>query len=174
MGPDSPRWQEVLRDRSQVLIRPVRKEDHAAERIFIETLSPQARRDRFLGQVKHPSSALIEQLTDIDYVHDVAFAAVLPGLPVDVFVGVARYSSTVQGSECECAVAVLDDWQERGLGTTLMRHLIGAARTNGINRMWSIDSAENHAMADLAAALGFDREADPDDASQVIHSLQIQ
>ena len=44
MGPDHPRWTETLRDQSQVVIRPVRNEDAAAERTFIESLSPQSRR----------------------------------------------------------------------------------------------------------------------------------
>ena len=39
--------------------------------------------------------------------------------------------------------------------------------------MWSIDSAENFAMSDLARYLGFQRSQDRDDASQVIHSLWL-
>lgn len=173
MGTEHPRWTEVLRDRSQVLIRPVRTQDAAAERTFIEALSPQARRYRFLGEVRHPSSEMIERLTDIDYVHDVAFAAVVHDDSRDKFVGVARYSTSADGTDCECAVTVLDDWQGKGLGTVLMKHLIDVARSRGIKHMWSIDSAENLAMADLAHHLGFQRSPDADDTTQVIHSLWL-
>jgi len=68
---------------------------------------------------------------------------------------------------------VLDDWQNKGLGAILMKHLIEVARSRGIKRMWSIDSAENLAMSDLAHYLGFQRSQDRDDASQVIHSLWL-
>lgn len=172
-GPDHPRWTEVLRDRSQVLIRPVRKDDAAEERAFIESLSPQSRRYRFLGQVRHPSSELIERFTDLDYVHELAFAAVVHEDGRDKFVGVSRYSTTADGTACEAAVTVLDDWQGKGLGSALMKHLIEVARSRGIKRMWSVDSAENLAMSDLARYLGFTRTVDPDDRTQVIHSLQL-
>jgi len=41
-GPEYPRWSETLHDHSQELIRPINKEDRAAERVFIEGLSAQA------------------------------------------------------------------------------------------------------------------------------------
>ena len=43
------------------------------ERAFIGSLSAQSRRFRFLGQIGCPSDEMIRGLTDIDYVHDVAF-----------------------------------------------------------------------------------------------------
>jgi GNAT superfamily N-acetyltransferase len=92
---------------------------------------------------------------------------------MDRFVGISRYSTSSDGTSCECAVTVLDDWQNKGLGAILMKHLIEVARSRGIKRMWSIDSAENLAMADLARYLGFQRSQDRDDASQVIHSLWL-
>ena len=55
LGPSYPRWTETLRDARQVVIRPVCPSDAAAERLFIESLSPQSRRYRFLGDVRHPS-----------------------------------------------------------------------------------------------------------------------
>ena len=39
--------------------------------------------------------------------------------------------------------------------------------------MYSIDSAENVEMADLARFLGFNRVIDPENASQVMHSLWL-
>ena len=139
LGPDYPRWTEVLRDHSQVLIRPVRKDDAAEERAFIEALSPQSRRYRFLGEVRQPSNEMIEKFTNMDYIHDLAFAAVVHDDSRDKFVGVSRYSTSADGTECECAVTVLDDWQNKGLGVILMRHLIDVARSRGIKRMWSLD-----------------------------------
>ena len=174
LGPDHPRWSETLRDRSRVVIRPITPKDRDAERTFIESLSPQARRFRFLGEVRHPSEELLTRLTTPDYRRDVAFAAVVPEDAHERFVGVARYSAAADGLSCECAVAVLDDWHNRGLGTALMRHLIEVARARGISCMYSVDSTENTAMADLAHFLGFDRALDKDDASLARHTLWLQ
>lgn len=172
-GPDYPRWSETLRDRSHVLIRPITPQDRDAERAFIEGLSPQSRRYRFLGQLRCPSERLIEQLTDIDYVHEVAFVAVSPQDSQEKIVGVSRYSTDQDGLNCECAVTVSDEWQRKGLGTLLMKHLMEVARARGIRRMTSIDSAENLQMKDLAKHLGFHTRVDPDDASQVLHELDL-
>jgi GNAT superfamily N-acetyltransferase len=174
LGPDYPRWSERLRSGAHVVIRPIVRQDAARERAFIESLSPAASRMRFLGQVRHPSSALIEQLTDIDHAHDVALAAIVPDDAEQRFLGVARYSASADGSDCECAVTVLDDWHDRGLGTALMRHLIEVARARGILFMHSIDSTENTEMAQLARFLGFSRHIDPNDGTQVEHRLLLQ
>ncbi len=172
-GPDYPRWSETLRDGSHVLIRPICKQDFAAERDFIETLSPQSRRYRFLGDVAHPSDELIRRFTDIDYEHEVAFAAVVHDDSKDKFVAVSRYSTNVDASSCECAITVMDDWQGKGLGVIMLRHLIDVARSRGIKKMWSMDSAENLAMSELARYLGFERKPDPENASQVIFTLNL-
>lgn len=170
MQPDHPRWSETLRDGSRVLIRPVLRQDAAAERDFVESLSPQARRYRFLGRIGHPSDALVLHSADIDYAHSQAFAAVVHDDSRDMFVGISRYRTDSDGTRCECAVTVRDDWQNKGLGTILMTHLIDVARSRGIQHMWCIDSAENLAMADLARYLGFHRKQDADDGAQVIYS----
>ena len=102
VGPEYPRWSETLRDRSSVLIRPITAQDKDAERAFIEGLSLQARRYRFLSQVRCPSEQLIEQLTDVDYVHDIAFVAVVQEDSHERIVGISRYSTDTTGERCEC------------------------------------------------------------------------
>src|SRR4249919_1090294 len=173
-GVEYPRWSETLHDQNYVLIRPLTPQDKAAERVFIEGLSTQSRRYRFLGAVACPSERVIEQFTNIDYVHEVAFAAVIPEDAHERIVGVSRYSTDADGVNCECAVTVSDEWQQKGLGTLLMRHLIEVARARGIRRMTLIDVAENAKMQDLATHLGFHTRVDPNDASQVIHELDLE
>ena len=172
-APARPRWTETLHDGTRVLVRTLERVDGNRERAFIEALSPQTLRFRFLGQVHRPSEALIESLTDVDMERDVALAAVVPNDADQRIVGVARYSKDKDGSRCECAVTVLDDWHRRGLGTLLMRHLIELAKADGIREMYSIDSTENSEMAELARFLGFSRELDPEQATQVVHRLAL-
>lgn len=172
-APEFPRWSETLRDRSQVVIRPIKPQDKEADREFIQGLSAQARRFRFLGQMRSPSEALVERLTAIDYDNEFAFVAVTPVDGHEKIVGVSRYSADESGLNCECAVTVSDEWQNKGLGTLLMKHLIEVARRRGIHSMISIDSAQNMQMNDLARFLGFQARVDPDDASQVIHELTL-
>lgn len=165
-------WTETLRDGTHVLVRPIQKEDAELERAFIDSLSEQSRQQRFLGHV-NAGDALIRKLTEIDYCHDMAFVALVHRDGEKQIVGVSRYSRSSDGRACECAVTVADDWQNRGLGTLLMRHLIETAREHGIRSMVSIDRATNHQMRNLAQIMGFTAHADPDDATQVIYQLVL-
>ena len=170
---DYPRWSETLRDRSVVQIRPITHEDTSAERDFIEGLSSETKHFRFMGQVGTPSDSMLARFTDVDRVHDVAFVAVVNDDSCERIVGVSRYSTDAEGSRCECAVTVADAWQDKGLGTILMKHLIAVAKSRSIHTMYSIDSAGNNGMHELADYLGFSHRTDPDDAAQVIHELQL-
>jgi len=167
------KWKEKLRDGTTVLIRSIRDSDMELERRFIEQLSPQSRRYRFLGSVKSPDAKLLKQLTHVDHVNEVAFVALIADGAVEREIGVSRYSAQSDGVPCECAVAVSDEWHGHGLATLLMQHLIDAARQNGFSSMYSLDAVDNLAMRDLAEHLGFERSQDPDDATQVLHTLDL-
>jgi GNAT superfamily N-acetyltransferase len=173
LGGDIPRWNECLRDGTRVLVRPLVPDDAQGEREFLESLSPESRRFRFLGQIGHPTEEMIFRLTHVDSPRDIAFAATARVDGRELIVGVSRYGASADGSECECAITVRDDWQHRGVGTLLLSHLLQVAKARGIKRMWSIDAATNTRMDELARFFGFERRPDPRDPTQVIHSLWL-
>lgn len=162
-----------LTDGTQVEIRPIRPTDMELERAFIASLSPEARRYRFLYTIGTPSDALLHRLTHLDEQRDAALIALHGSGADQKEIGVARFSATPDGL-AEVAVTVGDDWRLRGVGTILMRQLIQIARARGIKALFSIDPADNDAMRRFAVALGFSRTPNPDDATQVIHTLEIQ
>jgi GNAT superfamily N-acetyltransferase len=166
-------WIETLNDGSHVLIRPIQAEDRERESDFIERLSPAARHFRFLGEMREASPQLLDQLVNVDYHKTMAFVALVHDNGVLREVGVSRYAASGDDKHCECAVTVADDWQHRGLAVVLMRHLIGVARRNGFRQMFSIDAAANEPMRELAHYLGFHRQRDPGDATQVVHTLDL-
>jgi N-acetylglutamate synthase-like GNAT family acetyltransferase len=163
---------EYLKDGSRVTIRPLNKGDIAAEREFILRLSPQSRRYRFLSSIASPSDELLKQLTDLDESTDAAFVAFTVESGVSREVGVARMSAVGDG-RAEFAVTVRDDWQHKGLGTRLTQCVMEAARKRGIRGLFSVDATENAPMKAFAKALGFNREINPQDATEVIHSLRL-
>jgi GNAT superfamily N-acetyltransferase len=173
-SPSSAEWKEKLRDGTTVLIRPIHASDEDIERKFIEGLSAQSRRFRFLGEIKTPSARLIDQLTHPDPVRDAAFVALIADGADKREIGVARFSAGADARSCECAVAVSDDWQGKGLATILMNHLVDVARQRGIESMYSIDAVNNQHMRELAEHLGFTRQPDPNDATQALHFLDLK
>jgi GNAT superfamily N-acetyltransferase len=166
-------WIEKLSDGSRVLLRPIRSEDRERESKFIERLSSEARHFRFLGELREASPTLLDQLVNVDYHNSTAFIALAHDNGTLREVGVSRYSASGDDEHCECAVTVADEWQRRGLGVALMRHLIDVARRSGFRQMFSMDASGNEPMRELAKYLGFRRTRDPEDATQVIHTLAL-
>ncbi len=164
---------ETLTDGSHVLVRPIQPTDVELERRFIEELSPESRRYRFLCGMRSPSEALLRHLTQIDPARDAALIALADDGQDIREVGVARFSARPDG-RADVAVTVSDDWRLRGLGTALLRRLIDLARQRGIAELVSVDPADNHPMRKFAESLGFSRNRDPEDATQVIHSLSLR
>ena len=175
-GATEPRgpWNEVLRDGTAVAVRPIHEHDVELARRFIEGLSPQSRHFRFLEAMKSPSEALLKQLTAIDPSTDAAYVAVIGAGADEREIGVARFSARPDGKDCEFAVTVGDEWRHKGLATLLMRRLIDLARSRGIGSMHSSDAADNVSMRKFADRLGFQHERDPDDAKQVLYSVELK
>ena len=163
----------ILRGGDRILLRPVQREDVELERRFIEALSAESRRFRFLETIRTPSDALLEQLTALDPATEVAIVAVVAGGDQERAVGVGRFSAQADGHDCEFALTVADEWQEKGLASHLMSRLMAVARARGITRMHSTDAADNAHMRRFAAHLKLRRETDPDDATMVVYSIDL-
>ena len=66
----------------------------------------------------------------------------------------ARFVREDDPDAAEAAVTVVDDWQGRGLGTSLLELLTDRAREEGIRRFTATLLAENREMLDLFETVG--------------------
>ena len=166
-----------LRDGSVINIRPIRPEDARMELAFVEGLSEQSRYMRFFNPARSLPARMLARFTQVDYERELALIA-LPGEPtgagVTRMIGVARYTPDADGTSCEFAVTVADDWHNRGLATLLMQRLIAAAREAGYQRMTGTVLVVNTAMRSLMQALGFSARATPHDASVLDYTLDLE
>lgn len=156
-----------------VTIRPMCHADMQMEAEFVRRLSPKSRHYRFLGGVRELSPAELKAFCDVDGHRSMAFVATVVEDGREREIGVVRYAPNADGDVREIAVTVADDWQNKGLGTRLARQLIEHAREHGVKRLYSVDLADNAAMRALAHDLRMRAERDPDDACQVIYSLDL-
>lgn len=70
-------------------------------------------------------------------------------------IGVARFVRDEPGSRsAEVAVAVVDDWQGKGLGTLLLNRLSDRAREEGVELFTATVLSDNRAIIDLLEGLG--------------------
>jgi acetyltransferase len=139
-------------------IRPITPADAARERAFINALSPASRHARFMHAMSEPSADLIHRLVDVDGVRNRALVATIGRGDAERIIGVARYGADEQGPDCEFAVAVADDFQCRGVGTTLAQRLFADAARAGFRAIYGIMLADNARMLDLAEHLGLTLE----------------
>ncbi len=143
----------VLRDGSEVLIRPVGTADAPLLADGFARLSARSRQMRFLTTKNELSPAELRYFTEIDHHDHEALGAVDRANGRGV--GVARYVRSLEDSQtAELAVTVVDEWQGRGLGTELVAQLSERAREEGIRRFTALVAADNVAMAGLARTVG--------------------
>ncbi len=166
-------YKEKLVDGTVVHVRPINRDDVEREREFVEGLSPETKHYRFLGGIGHLSESQVLRFCDIDLLHEMAFVALVKSKSGDKQVGVARYVADPKNQEAEVAITVADPYAGKGLDRILLDHLIKYARNFGVNRLFSVELAENAGMKKLMQQSGFRSARDPDDATQVIYSLEL-
>lgn len=156
-----------------VTIRPIRLNDLDMQQDFIRRLSPAAKHFRFLGGVRELPARQLRRLCDVDGKNSMAFVATVLRDGREVEIGVSRYAPADDSRTREMAITVTDEWQQRGLGTTLVKHLIDTAKLHGVRQLYSVDLVDNAAMAALAKDLKMASTPDPSDPRQVIYSLAL-
>lgn len=167
-------WVEKLDDGTPVLIRPLREEDHERDRRFLSSITCEARRLRGIAGIRSGLPSLDPQGVPVDHHQRMAYVALAHVDGCLQQIGVSRYAGIPGNPCCECAVAVREEWQRRGLGKRLLLHLIEAARRDGYAWMMSRDLANNYAMHRLTKGQGFTSRYLGGDVSEILHELDLR
>jgi RimJ/RimL family protein N-acetyltransferase len=135
--------------------RPIRPRDKVALTRFFDGLSAESRRKRFLGPKPRLTSRDLAFLTEVDGCSHVALVAVDEH---DAIVAVARYAAWHdRPGHAELAVAVVDEWHGRGLGSALSEALLAHARRTQVVALTGSTLSENTPARALLRRLGFKR-----------------
>ena len=154
----------------RVLIRPIRPTDEMLYGGLLEKLSAEDIRFRFLSPRKEFSHSFVARFTQIDYARSMAFVAISEDQ--SELLGVARLAADPDYISAEYAVIVRSDLKGRGLGWTLMHHLIRYAESEGLRDLHGYVLAANERMLKMCRELGFDIAADPEDLS--VRKVQLR
>jgi RimJ/RimL family protein N-acetyltransferase len=121
-----------LADGAELLIRPVEPDDAEPLRQHFAHLGEVSRYRRFLTTVEYLTPRQAAELTDVDHERHEALIAIDHASGDGV--GIARYVRTGDDPRCaEFAIAIVDTWQGRGVGTVLFDRLADRARAAGID-----------------------------------------
>lgn len=143
----------MLRSGHRVLVRPIRPSDKERLLDGLHRMSPESRYRRFFSPVNELGASQLRYLTEVDHHTHEALAALdaVNGEPL----GVARFIRSKDDPRvAEVAVAVVDEWQGRGLGTELLRKLSARAREEGVEHFSAYVLQENRPMLELLDELG--------------------
>jgi ribosomal protein S18 acetylase RimI-like enzyme len=125
----------------RLTIRALRNGDTTPIRVVFDGLSAESRRLRFGIAKQDLSPAELEILSRADADHHV-----LVGTIDGIHVGIARLARDAdERTLADVAVAVLDAYQARGVGTALLRALVADAAAAGITHVRADVRLENRA-----------------------------
>ncbi|MFD0205270.1 MULTISPECIES: GNAT family N-acetyltransferase [Saccharothrix] len=143
---------------------------HAVDTVF-HGLSPRSRYLRFHAPVPRLTTSMRRRLTDLDGYRKAAVVAECRGTPI----GIARLIATGDDT-AEIALAVVDPWQRKGVGTELITALVRLATDRRYAELHGDVLGENEAMLGLVARafLGARLIREDDDVIRVNYPLNYQ
>jgi acetyltransferase len=164
------------RDGAPYRIRSIRPDDAERERAFIRDLSDESRHNRFMCAFREAPEALIDQFVHAnDDERAFALVAVTGDLGGERIIGVARYAITdPDAREAELAITVADEWQTRGIGTTLVKALLEQARSRGLHRLFGPILESNMKVQQLLRDLGFTLRPEPGSTGVLEASIRLR
>ncbi|HOS38463.1 MAG TPA: GNAT family N-acetyltransferase [Spirochaetota bacterium] len=137
-----------LDERCELLIRPVKLSDERLLKEFFYSLSPQSLYNRFVTVQKEMPHEVLQTLVAIDYRQQMTLLAIDRTDERETVLGIAQY--IVEDPHfANFSISILDDWQNRGIGSILLDRCVAIARQLGISGFTVDVLTENKAMIGL-------------------------
>jgi acyl-CoA hydrolase/GNAT superfamily N-acetyltransferase len=129
-----------------VFLRPVRIRDEPLLKDFFYSLSDRSMYRRFLTPTVEMSHERLQDFVVIDYTKEMIILAVVDESGREVVAGLGEYYLEEDGLRANVAFSVRDEYQNRGIGTELLRYLIQIARKQGLIGLTAEVLKENEPM----------------------------
>ena len=146
---------EWLRNGQRVEIRALKPEDDSAFLAAVERTSAGSLYRRFFSAKQYFTSQEVEFFLRVDFVTHVALVAVVEEAGRSAIAGAGRYI-IVQPNRAEVAFAVIDQYQNLGIGKALLHHLAAIACEAGVKELSAEVLPDNIPMLKLFEQSGFD------------------
>ena len=148
----------VDKKNTQLFFRPVKATDERAIQELIYELPEQDIYTRFFHSLKSFSHKVAMPLAAIDYNDRMAIAAVIGKAEPESreeIVAIGRYINDPNTRYAEVAFTTHQDWQDRGIGTFLLRYLIRIAKEKNIAGFTADVLSRNKPMMQVFAKSGY-------------------
>ncbi|WP_405112060.1 GNAT family N-acetyltransferase [Micromonospora sp. NBC_01405] len=134
----------VLPDGGELVVRQATGDDLAGALELHRRCSARSRQRRYLSGAAGPAPARLRRLLEPAQGLTLVATTVDSGGAAESVVALANMLA--EGDEAEAALLVRDDWQRRGVGTALLRRLVGHAERAGLAALLLHVQAENAPM----------------------------
>lgn len=145
LNPASFSVRAPLRHGGEIEIRALRPSDRNALRLAVASASNRSLYRRFFGVRREFSDAEVAGFVDVDFKNEVALVAVSHASGHELIIAGARYI-LVRPGIAEVAFMVVDEFQGRGIASTMLRHLAELARAAGVTAFVAEVMPDNTAM----------------------------
>ncbi|SDJ53990.1 Protein N-acetyltransferase, RimJ/RimL family [Ferrimonas sediminum] len=153
---EASRYHTLLQTHSgtEVALRAIRPDDKYQMLDIYPTLSPRTLYMRFFRVIDAPSLEDIARYTTVDFALQLAFVVTLG--PEQRMVAAGRLiRATAQSKVAELSCLVVDDCQNRGIGSVLVSELFKTGHRWGVDQVIALVHSENHPMLRLLKNQGY-------------------
>jgi len=145
----------ILKDGRTVFIRPILPADEHLLVDLFNRLALDSIYMRFLTRLNALPEDLLFHLTHIDYNKNFALVALIQEDGKDSAIAVARYGYDPGADVTDVAVTVRDDWQNNGLGKSLLLKIISIGREHGVSCFVSMLDPSNSIIKRILQETGY-------------------
>lgn len=154
----------IIIDGTPYLLRPILPEDEPNLQIMVKNSPPEDVRMRFFQALKELSHETAARLTQLDYEREMAFCLTCAGIAgTTPLYAVVRITAESNLEKAEYAIMVTREFSGKGLGKSLMLHIIDYAKQADLKEIYGEVLSDNISMLALNKKLGFEIKTHPDD-----------
>jgi acyl-CoA hydrolase/GNAT superfamily N-acetyltransferase len=146
IGPKELRTTTVLDDGTLISFRPIHPTDEPGTRDLFYSLSQETIYYRYMSHMKRIPRKQMQNFVYVDHRNEVAVVGTIPEASGDEIIVIGRYYLDPKTNRAEVAFVVRDDWQNRGIGAFVLKHLVNIAKRNGIAGFTAEVMRDNKAM----------------------------
>ncbi len=144
----------TVEDDVVLTVRPIRPTDEEMMSDMFYDLSDQTIISRFFSMLKSMPHKRLQEFCCINYEDDMSLVVIHGKPPKQKMVGVGSYHLNPATGRAEVAFLVADDWQGKGIGTSLMQMLVRVAKSKKIKGFTADVMRDNVAMIALMHKAG--------------------
>ncbi len=132
IGPKELKTTMLLDDGTLISFRPIHPTDEPATRDLFYSLSQETVYYRYMSHMKRIPRKQMQNFVYVDHRNEVAIVGTVPEASGDEIIAIGRYYLDQKSNRAEVAFVVRDDWQNKGIGSFILKHLTNIAKRNGI------------------------------------------